>query len=691
MQQEPPFSADITADALSRRRLVVAPSSSDDLNALMLAGVAGFLDWARRVGGAPRTVIVDPEYRLPGSLRSRLGLSAAPTVIGGGDWPPVDQTIGREVVWLQHAARDLLGWLRANPGGPVIVPDLSGVGYFPVLARRQGWTLADTPIEVLRIGPARAHDHAHFRYPGLSELGLYHAEAEVARMADATWRLDRAGVAPGAAADRRELLCLSASGDSAELDWLIRVVQRLDDAAKARVSGVTLARLGASPSRGQRQAGLRLAGLLDVGITFRALKSLEPPPDLGPALAVLASHGPDAAILADLVADWDVPQAMRASPWAATLAAPDQTLPEPPAAAAEALAALLAGTPAPAVARAGWVYEPASTPAPAPSADPAPLVSVCVSHFNRPETLRQTVASLEGQSYPDFEVVICDDGSTAPEAVAYLAELEARLPADRWRIVRQPNRYLGAARNTAARHARGTFLLFMDDDNIARPDMIARFVTAARGVGADVVTCFCDVFQEVRDDRPVTLRQRLFMGAVPSLSPVFNVFGDANAMIRKSTFEAVGGFTEDYGIGHEDWEFFLKTALSGARFTVVPDSLFDYRVAAGSMIATTQTERNLFRSMRPFLEAESGLGAFALFAQGQYFGFDRLPVPVAQDGATPAGQGGAGRLRGRVRRLAGRPLRLVRTVLHNPRRLAGPARALLWTARQRWRRLIRRR
>src|SRR5262249_59546510 len=97
-----------------------------------------------------------------------------------------------------------------------------------------------------------------------------------------------------------------------------------------------------------------------------------------------------------------------------------------------------------------------------------PLVSVCLSHYNRPMLLRQALDSLRVQDYPNYEVVLVDDASTEPAALAYLDRLKPDFDRSGWQIIRHDqNRYLGAARNTAARPARGELLLFMDDDHYA--------------------------------------------------------------------------------------------------------------------------------------------------------------------------------------------------------------------------------
>ena len=84
---------------------------------------------------------------------------------------------------------------------------------------------------------------------------------------------------------------------------------------------------------------------------------------------------------------------------------------------------------------------PAGVTGARPGGAARPRVSVCIAHFNRPEHLRQALESLRAQDYPNFEVIVVDDGSTLPAAVAYLDALEPEFAARGWRILRQENLY----------------------------------------------------------------------------------------------------------------------------------------------------------------------------------------------------------------------------------------------------------
>lgn len=270
----------------------------------------------------------------------------------------------------------------------------------------------------------------------------------------------------------------------------------------------------------------------------------------------------------------------------------------------------------------------------AEQADVMPWVSVCLTHYNRPKLLRQAIASLLEQDYPNLEVILVDDGSPGKDTARALQSLEAEFTRRGWKILRLENGYLGKARNTAVREARSEFLLFMDDDNVARPTMVSRFMQVAVSSGADLVTTMFEVFSSDKKPTAKTPLVERFMpvGDVISFSVMANAFGDANSLIRRSVFEKLGGFSEDYGLGHEDFELFLRAALTGAKVSVIPEPLFWYRRFGESMLSTTHAAANRIRSFRPYIDhLPASLAELAVLAHG--LALERMPQPVSEFGS----------------------------------------------------------
>ena len=104
-----------------------------------------------------------------------------------------------------------------------------------------------------------------------------------------------------------------------------------------------------------------------------------------------------------------------------------------------------------------------------------------------------------------------DDGSPDPNVTHALDRIKRdfQFPARGWKLLREPNRYLGGARNAALTQARGEYVLFMDDDNYAKPREVETFIAVAARTGADVLTS-CNDF--LASDREAPTAQNVTIG-----------------------------------------------------------------------------------------------------------------------------------------------------------------------------------
>src|SRR5215831_11307850 len=87
------------------------------------------------------------------------------------------------------------------------------------------------------------------------------------------------------------------------------------------------------------------------------------------------------------------------------------------------------------------------------------LVSIIVPTYNRSETIRASIASVQRQTYQDWELIVVDDGST-DETAALIEGSDPRLV-----LIRQENQGVNAARNAAMLRARGRYISFLDSDD----------------------------------------------------------------------------------------------------------------------------------------------------------------------------------------------------------------------------------
>src|SRR5919112_3279382 len=95
----------------------------------------------------------------------------------------------------------------------------------------------------------------------------------------------------------------------------------------------------------------------------------------------------------------------------------------------------------------------------------AGLVSVVIPCYNQAHFVGEAIESVLAQSYPHFEIVVIDDGSTDTTS-----EVAGRYPGVR--CVRQDNQGLSAARNSGLRHSEGEYVVFLDADDRLLPEAL---------------------------------------------------------------------------------------------------------------------------------------------------------------------------------------------------------------------------
>ncbi|MGL4551549.1 MAG: glycosyltransferase family 2 protein, partial [Gemmataceae bacterium] len=235
-----------------------------------------------------------------------------------------------------------------------------------------------------------------------------------------------------------------------------------------------------------------------------------------------------------------------------------------------------------------------------------PLVTVVVPFYNLGEFLPEALASLAGQTYAALEVIVIDDGSTDPASAAVFDRMRVCHPA--FRFERQPNQGIGATRNAGLHAGRGEYFLPFDADNVARPDLVERYVRAmGRMPEAAALTCDFLAFEHADD----IARGRFLYSCRPTGGPFVlaaaqNVYGDACALFRRQALLEVGGFETDRDTSFEDWELFVKMVGRGLTVDVVPEPLFYYRHRAAGFSRATDGFANHQRVLRQFAAA-SGL------------------------------------------------------------------------------------
>lgn len=115
-----------------------------------------------------------------------------------------------------------------------------------------------------------------------------------------------------------------------------------------------------------------------------------------------------------------------------------------------------------------------------------PPLSVIMLTYNRENLVGRAVESILGQTFPDFEFIIVNNGSTdrSGDICRQYAARDSRL-----RVVDRAGGNIGSGRNAGLDLARGEFIKFIDDDDAAYPDMLEFLYGLARDHQADIAVC----------------------------------------------------------------------------------------------------------------------------------------------------------------------------------------------------------
>lgn len=204
-------------------------------------------------------------------------------------------------------------------------------------------------------------------------------------------------------------------------------------------------------------------------------------------------------------------------------------------------------------------------------------VSIIIPAYNAAETVANTLEPLLAQTYPNWEAIVVDDGSTdaTAEITKGFVNRDKRI-----RMITQPNGGESAARNAGITLARYDWLLFLDSDDWIMPSHLERLTNAlVSNPELDAVHCL-----SARVAHDGTL---VFDNYLPPSGDMFSTLARRAAfpinacIVRKSLVEAVGKF--DISLQNSpDWDLWQRIARTGASFGAVREVLALYRMRSNS-------------------------------------------------------------------------------------------------------------
>ena len=220
-----------------------------------------------------------------------------------------------------------------------------------------------------------------------------------------------------------------------------------------------------------------------------------------------------------------------------------------------------------------------------------PTVSVVMPVYNVEAYVAEAIASVQAQTFQDFELIIVDDGGSDASVAICRAMADSRT-----RIISQRNRGLAGARNTGIAAARGTFVALIDSDDRWRPEKLERHV-AHLHANPDLGASYAGSELIGEDGSSLGVRQmpragaatpeRVFMGqAIQNGSaPVFRRRALEDAALHLLG-EARRWYFDEALRRSEDVECWTRVALTtNWRFAALPGVLTEYRVNGAGLSA----------------------------------------------------------------------------------------------------------
>jgi hypothetical protein len=208
---------------------------------------------------------------------------------------------------------------------------------------------------------------------------------------------------------------------------------------------------------------------------------------------------------------------------------------------------------------------------------PEPSLSVIVAAYQAAAIAPDAVRSALEQSRPALEVVVCDDGSDDDLAGA-LAPF-----GDRVTLLRQSNRGCAAARNAAARAARGDYVVVLDADDVFAPERLEALASClAERPDLDILTTDGWIELDGKRVRRIYDEGYSFEAADQRAAILRGNFIFGLVAVRRELLLAAGGYDEAIRFT-EDWDCWVRLILGGARAGMVDAPLATYRLQRGSL------------------------------------------------------------------------------------------------------------
>ena len=235
--------------------------------------------------------------------------------------------------------------------------------------------------------------------------------------------------------------------------------------------------------------------------------------------------------------------------------------------------------------------------------------------------LEETLDTLAKQTTTDFDLFIFSNSDTTI--------LEKKYSRQSWNFIGKNSEKgslsadtitNGVERNFGLSLNESDYLIFIEDNCLAEPDMVETLENSIENLEADAAACYYRSFFRWRKSPDDFAQSRYFYGNSRELGLIANCFAESVFIIKREVFQSLGGFTQDAENINPEWEFFIRLSLRNYKFEIVPKFLFNKRIAPQNKVSSDSAYHTHMNSVEPILK---NLGTWEKSVANTFLGMDR--------------------------------------------------------------------
>jgi glycosyltransferase involved in cell wall biosynthesis len=213
------------------------------------------------------------------------------------------------------------------------------------------------------------------------------------------------------------------------------------------------------------------------------------------------------------------------------------------------------------------------------------MISIIIPYYNDSEYLPQTLGSCLVQDVP-VEIIVVNDASTILPSGIIRMLIDAI--SDQY-MVNKINLGLAESRDKGIEAARGEFILPLDTSDWIYPNILRKMLNAIRDV--DIV--YGDMTE--KDDGKILSppgKDGITKEGMMKMNQLW-----CTSLFRKSIWEKVGGYKNELHTSYEDYNFYCRCLMAGAKFKYIPEVIYRHTYNPNSMLSQLHKNTDYYNNL----------------------------------------------------------------------------------------------